>query len=124
LLDVAAMQLEQLALLTLTLTPETAVTPLELRLKNKLEELHAYAPIYRTLIDPPYEFAPKETSWLKEAAVQSDQPELLTLTLTPDTLVASLALRLMVCKEKLHAYAPIYSTLIDPPYEFEPPEKL
>jgi hypothetical protein len=47
--------------------------------------------------------------------VQLEQPALLTLTLTPDTLVAALALLLSALSEKLHAYAPIYSTLIDPP---------
>jgi hypothetical protein len=54
--------------------------------------------------------------------VHLEQLELLTLTMTPDMVVASLALRLLASKEKLHAYAPIYSTLIDPPYEFVPNE--
>jgi hypothetical protein len=39
----------------------------------------------------------------------------LTLTLTPETVVASPALLLLASEEKLQAYAPTYSTLIDPP---------
>jgi hypothetical protein len=44
-----------------------------------------------------------------------EQLALLTLTLTPETLVASHALLLLALEERLHAYAPTYSTLIDPP---------
>jgi hypothetical protein len=50
--------------------------------------------MYNTLIDPPYELAALEIL-LFETALQSEQLELLTLTLTPATVVAALALWLM-----------------------------
>jgi hypothetical protein len=46
--------------------------------------------------------------------VQLEQPELLTLTLTPEMEVLSLLL-LLGLMEQLNAYAPTYSTLKDPP---------
>jgi hypothetical protein len=47
--------------------------------------------------------------------MQLEQPALLTLTLTLETVVAALVLLLLALTEELHAYAPTYSTLIDPP---------
>jgi hypothetical protein len=49
----ALLQLKQLALLTLTVTLEILVPALVLMLLAKKEILHAYAPTYSTLIDPP-----------------------------------------------------------------------
>jgi hypothetical protein len=89
------MQLEQPALLTLTLTLETVVAALVLLLLALTEELHAYAPTYSTLIDPPYEFAPSESSRLDVIALQLEQPALLTLTLTLETVVAPAVLLLL-----------------------------
>ncbi len=83
--------------------------------------LHAYAPTYNTLIDPPYEFPPKVLApRLMLEAVQSQHTELLTCTDTPLADVAShlLLLLLEAASLKLQEYAPTYNTLIDPPYEF------
>jgi hypothetical protein len=87
-----------------------------LLLLSSSEALHAYAPTNSTLIDPPYEFAPEEAEFLLDVtAMQLEQPALLTLTLTLETVVAALVLLLLALTEELHAYAPTYSTLIDPP---------
>jgi hypothetical protein len=91
---VTALQLEQPAWLTLTLTLETTVAALVLLLLALTEALHAYAPTYSTLIDPPYEFAPEELDRLDVTALQLEQPALLTLTLTLETAVAALVLLL------------------------------
>jgi hypothetical protein len=57
-------------------------------------------------------------------ALQFEHPELLTCTLTPLADVAAHVLLLVKpLMLKLQEYAPTYSTLIDPPYEFAPLEK-
>ena len=80
--------------------------------------------MYKLLIDPPYEFAPKELVPLVLKALQFEHPESLTCTETPLAVVASHMLLLLLeeAKLKLQAYAPMYKTLIDPPYEFAPKE--
>ena len=50
---VTALQLEEGALLTLTLTPLAVVDPHALLLLAVVLKLKAYAPTYTTLIDPP-----------------------------------------------------------------------
>ncbi len=115
--------------LTCTETPLADVAPhtLLLLLEAKLLKLQAYAPTYNTLIDPPYEFAPKELpDLLVLKALQSEHAESLTCTETPFADVAShmLLLLLEAALLKLQAYAPTYNTLINPPYEFAPTEFL
>ncbi len=53
-----------------------------------LLKLHAYPPIYATLIDPPYEFAPKDPTLLVVTALQLEQAAPPTLTLKPLVVVA------------------------------------
>jgi hypothetical protein len=55
-------------------------------------------------------------------ALQFEHAESLTCTDTPLTEVAShlLLLLLETAKLKLHAYAPTYNALIDPPYDLVP----
>ena len=86
--------------------------------------LQAYPPMYKTLIDPPYEINPKDERLLVLKALQFEHPESLTCTETPLAVVASHMLLLLLeeAKLKLQAYAPMYKTLIDPPYEFAPKE--
>ncbi len=55
-------------------------------------------------------------------ALQFEHPELLTCTLTPLTDVAPHVLLLKASSLTLKEYAPTYSVLIDPPYEFAPLE--
>ena len=76
--------------------------------------------MYNTLIDPPYEFAPKESRLLVLKALQLEHPESLTCTETPLAVVDSHMLRLLLetALLELQAYPPTYKTLIDPPYEF------
>ena len=87
-------------------------------------KLHAYEPTYKTLIDPPYEFAPKDVRLLVLKALQLEHSESLTCTETPLAVVAShiLLLLLETALLRLQAYEPMYKTLIDPPYEFAPRE--
>jgi hypothetical protein len=75
--------------LILTLTPLASVVAHELLLLLYLLKLHAYAPMYSALIDPPYEFAPKEPTELVVKALQSVQDALFKLTVTPLAVVAS-----------------------------------
>ena len=81
--------------------------------------------MYKTLIDPPYEFAPKDVRLLVVKALQFEHPESLTCTETPLAVVASHILRLLLeaASLKLHAYPPMYKTRIDPPYEFAPKDR-
>jgi hypothetical protein len=83
-------------------------------------KLQAYEPTYKTLIDPPYEFAPKDERLLVLKALQFEHPESLTCTETPLAVVAlhMLLLLLETALFRLQAYPPMYRTLIDPPYEF------
>jgi hypothetical protein len=119
-LKVKALQCEHPELLTCTLTPLTNVASHVLLLEVAKLELQEYAPTYSTLIDPPYEFAPKEMPPLVVEAPQFEHPELLTCTLTPLTDVGAHVLLLEASWLRLQEYAPTYSTLIDPPYEFAP----
>ena len=81
-----ALQFEHAESLTCTETPLADVVPhmLLLLLEAALLKLQAYAPTYNTLIDPPYEFAPKE-DWvpLVLKALQFEHAEPLTCTETP-----------------------------------------
>ncbi len=59
-------------------------------------KLQAYPPTYKTLIDPPYEFAPRALVPLALKALQFEHPESLTCTETPLAVVASHKLRLLL----------------------------
>jgi hypothetical protein len=120
----SAMQLEQPESLICTNTPLTLVASHLLLLEAVLPKLQEYAPTYSTLIAPPYEFAPKESSMELLSDMQLEQPESLTCTDTPLTLVASHLLLLEAVLLELQEYAPTYSTLIAPPYEFAPYDDL
>jgi hypothetical protein len=124
-----ALQLEQLESLTSTDTPLTLVASHVLLLLAVMLPLQEYAPMYTALIAPPYEFAPvdvpsgfapKESPRELLTALQLEQPESLTCTDTPLTLVASHLLLLLAELLLLQEYAPTYSALIAPPYEFAP----
>jgi hypothetical protein len=80
--------------------------------------------MYKTLMDPPYEFVPKVWSPLMLTALQFEHPEPLTCTETSLADVPSHMLLLLVkaLLLKLQAYAPMCNTLMDPPYEFAPKE--
>jgi hypothetical protein len=82
--------------------------------------LQEYEPTYSTLIAPPYEFAPRDAPRELLTALQLEQPESLTCTDTPLTLVASHLLLLEAGLLRLQEYEPTYSALIAPPYEFAP----
>jgi hypothetical protein len=122
-----ALQSEHAESLTCTETSlaDVAAHVLLLLLEGSSLKLHVYAPTYNTLIDPPYEFAPKEPNPLVLKALQSEHTESLTCTETPLADVAAhvLLLLLEAALLKLQAYAPAYNTLIDPPYEFAPEER-
>jgi hypothetical protein len=117
-----ALQFEQPESLTCTDTPLTLVASHVLLLESVSLKLQEYAPTKSALIAPPYEFAPKESPRALLTALQLEQPESLTCTDTPLTLVASHVLLLEAVLLKLQEYAPTCSTLIAPPYEFAPKE--
>ncbi len=121
---IKALQFQHTESLTCTDTPlaDVASHLLLLLLETVSLKLQAYAPMYNTLIDPPYEFAPKDEVPLVLKALQFQHTESLTCTDTPLADVAShlLLLLLDTAALKLQAYAPMYNTLIDPPYEFAP----
>jgi hypothetical protein len=123
-----ALQFEHAESLTCTETSLAVVASHipRLLLEAATLRLQAYAPTYKTLIDPPYEFAPEEPRLVVLKALQFEHPESLTRTETPLAVVAShtLLLLLEAASLKLQAYAPTYKTLIDPPYEFDPKEPL
>ncbi len=113
-----------------TTRPVTLVEPQDEDEKARIdglgpaELLQAYAPMYTTLIDPPYELASAEP------VVVALQPELFTLlmdTLTPLTVVSPDVLLLpplippKPLPPKLQAYPPRYNEN-DPPYELAPYE--
>ena len=81
---------------------------LRLLLKTAKLKLQAYEPMCKTLIDPPYEFAPKDIRLLVLKALQLEHPESLTCTETPLAVVASHMLRLLLeaASLKLQAYEP------------------
>ena len=114
-----ALQFEHPESLTCTETPLAVVAShiLLLLLEASALKLQAYAPMYKTLIDPPYEFDPKEVLLLVLKALQVEHPESLTCTETPLAVVAPhiLLLLLETATLILQAYAPTYKTLIDPP---------
>jgi hypothetical protein len=120
------LQFEHPESLTCTETPLAVVAPHTLRLLLEAAKLklQAYAPTYNTLIDPPYEFAPNKSLLLLLKALQFEHPESLTCTETPLAVVAPHIVRLLpkTALLRLQAYAPMYKTLIDPPYEFAPRE--
>jgi hypothetical protein len=109
-LFVKALQFEQAASRTLTLKSLAFVAPQLLLLTLLLTPmlaLHAYPPIYITLIDPPYEFAPNELNPLVDTALQLKKGTLLILTLILNTLVDPTTLLLPATSLPLQAYAPI-----------------
>ena len=93
-----ALQFEHPESLTCTETPLAVVAPhiLRLLLEAAWLKLQAYAPMYKTLIDPPYEFAPKDERLLVLKALQFEHPESLTCTETPLAVVASHILLLLL----------------------------
>jgi len=105
-------------LLMETTRPVTLVVPQDDEDEEENDDpstlLQAYAPMYTTLIDPPYELSP-----LLPVAVVL-QPELFTLlmdTLTPLAVVdPDVMLLLLPPPLMLQAYAPRYNEN-DPPYE-------
>jgi hypothetical protein len=127
-LVVKALQFEHAESLTCTDKPiaDVASQVLLLLLEAARLKLQAYAPTYNTLIDPPYEFAPKDAPDLLVLKVmQFQHAESLTCADTSLADVAShlLLLLLDVARLKLQAYAPTYNTLIDPPYKFAPKDR-
>jgi hypothetical protein len=86
-------------LLTLTVTLEILVPALALMLLACTDKLHAYAPTYSTLIDPPCALAPQTSLEFEATALQLKQLALLTLTVTLEILVPALALVLLACTE-------------------------
>jgi len=90
-----ALQLEQPESLTCTDTPLTLVASHVLLLEALQLLLQEYAPTYSALIAPPYEFAPSDAPPELLTALQLEQPESLTCTDTPLTLVASHVLLLV-----------------------------
>ena len=120
-----ALQFQHAESLTCTDTPLADVDShlLLLLLDTAALKLQAYAPMYKTLINPPYEFAPKESLLLVLKALQLEHPESLTCTETPLADVVPHMLLLLLLEAplfQLQAYAPTYNTLIDPPYKFAP----
>ena len=107
-----ALQFEHPESLTCTETPLAVVAPhiLLLLLEAALLRLQAYAPMYKTLIDPPYEFAPKDREVppiVVVEALERAEEELSTRTVTPLTSVAPQALLLLPLESlRLQAYAP------------------
>jgi hypothetical protein len=106
-----ALQFEHGESLTWTATSVADVAPhvLLLLLEAALLKLQEYDPTYKTLIDPPYEFAPHDepplvvvnTLELKEAVF-------CTRTVTPLAVVAPHVLLLLrLASVRLHAYAPM-----------------
>ncbi len=81
---------------------------LRLLLETAWLRLQAYAPTYNTLIDPPYEFAPRELSSIVVVeALEWAEEVLSTRTATPLTSVAPQVLLLLPVELlRLHAYAP------------------
>ena len=96
-LVVKALQFQHAESLTCTDTPLADVAPqLLLLLEAELVELQAYAPMYKALIEPPYEFVPKDERPLLLKALQFQHAESLTCTDTPLADVASHLLLLLL----------------------------
>ena len=103
-----------------TTRPVTLVVPQDDKDEEEPDDsparLQAYAPMYTTLIDPPYELAPPLP------VVVALQPELFTLlidTLTPLAVVNPDVLLLLLPPLMLQAYPPKYNEN-DPPNELPP----
>jgi hypothetical protein len=122
--ELVALQLEHDEPLTCTEISLAEVAPHMLLLLDRATlTLHEYAPTCNTLMEPPYEFAPKELPTLVElSALQLEHDELLTWTETMLTEVAPhmLLLLLETAELKLQEYAPTCIRLMKPPYEFAP----
>jgi hypothetical protein len=90
--------------------------------KAPVAALYEYAPIKQALVDPPYEFAPRDRPPLVVLiALQFEHEESLTWTATSLADVAPHVLMLLkAALLALQEYDPTYKTLIDPPYEFAP----
>ena len=93
-----------------TLTPLADVAPhvLLLGLSAPALKLQAYAPMYNTLIDPPYEFAARDTPPIVVVeALEWTEEAFSTRTTTPLTSVAPQVLLLLPLESlRLQAYAP------------------
>ena len=108
-LVLTAVQFEHAESLTCTETSLADVAPhvMLLLLEAEFPKLQAYAPTYNTLIDPPYEFAPKDWVPLVLKALQFEHAESLTYTKTLLADVAPQVLRLLPLESlRLQAYAP------------------
>jgi hypothetical protein len=89
------MQLEHGASLTRMLKLIAVVAAHVLLLLASKLRLHAYAPMYMALSDPPNEFAPYETLELAVEAMQLMHGASLTTTFRPVAIVASHLLMLL-----------------------------
>jgi hypothetical protein len=100
----------------------TAAIEEEKKPKDPAAALYEYAPIKQALVDPPYEFAPRDMPPLVVLiALQFEHGESLTWTATSVADVAPHVLLLLKAPLlALQEYDPTYKTLIDPPYEFAP----
>ena len=105
------MQFENAESLTCTDTPfaDVASHLLMLLLKAALLQLQAYAPMYNTLIDPPYEFAPSEKRVDIVEALELNEEVFCTRKDTPLTFVDPHMLLLFPPLKalKLQVYAPM-----------------
>ena len=105
-----ALQFEHAEPLTCTETPLADVVPhmLLLLLGALWLRLQAYAPTYNTLIDPPYEFAARDTPPIVVVdALELTEEAFSTRTTTPLTSVAPEVLLLLPLESlRLQAYAP------------------
>ena len=104
-----ALQFEHPESLTCTETPLADVVPhMLLLLEAALLRLQAYAPTYNTLIDPPYEFAARDTPPIVVVdALELTEEAFSTRTTTPLTSVAPQVLLLLPLESlRLQAYAP------------------
>lgn len=100
---------------------------LSLLLEVPLLKLQEKAPTYKTFIDPPYEFDPRDCPALELNALQFEQGEWPTLIDSALAEVIPQVLLLLLLEAallRLQEYAPTCKTLKDPPYEFIPVEEL
>ena len=113
-----AVELAKVELLIETTRPVTLVVPQtdkeEYEGNVPGEKLQAYAPMYTTLIEPPYELAPNMPFVV---ALQSELFTFLMYTLTPLAVVNPHLLLLLLLEPSLQAYPPRYNEN-EPPYAF------
>ena len=105
-----ALQFQHAESLTCTDKPlaDVASHLLLLLLEAARLELQAYAPTYNTLIDPPYEFAPKKSLPTDVEALEFSEQVLCARTSTPLTFVAPQVLLLLPpATLRLQVYPPI-----------------